>query len=152
MNESQLQEFLTPLGEGSSWGAKCVRRLLEADNLADVAQGLVAQNGRKPVRLVKGLWDAWGIDMRTCHAYCDRRNFPMVRLDRVSLLDLFVLWAFPGQHSGLGSEHRTVSCWILILTGLRFPNLHIGCYKLSSAMAWSYCAATIRNGDDLWQL
>ena len=55
-----------------------MRRLLEADSLADVAQGLVAQNGRKPVTMVKGLWDAWGIDMKTCHTYCDRQNFPMV--------------------------------------------------------------------------
>ncbi|KAF2447526.1 hypothetical protein P171DRAFT_429156 [Karstenula rhodostoma CBS 690.94] len=78
MNESELTTFLTPLGQGSSWGAKCVRRLLEADNLTNIAQGLVAQNGYKPVKLVKGVWDAWGIDMMTCHAYCDRRNFPMV--------------------------------------------------------------------------
>jgi hypothetical protein len=78
MNNSELESFLTPLGQGSSWAAKCVRRLLEAENLTDIAEGLVAQNGRKPVKLVKDVWDAWGIDMKTCHAYCDRQNFPMV--------------------------------------------------------------------------
>ena len=75
MNETELKSFLTPIGEGSSWGAKCVRRLLQADDLTDIIQGLVARNGRKPV---KDVWDAWGIDMKTCHAYCDRQNFPMV--------------------------------------------------------------------------
>ncbi|KAL5408009.1 hypothetical protein PMIN06_001613 [Paraphaeosphaeria minitans] len=78
MDESQLKTFLTPLGQGSSWGAKCVRRLLEADDLTSIAQGLVAQNGIKPIREVKGVWNAWGIDMATCLANCDRRNFPMV--------------------------------------------------------------------------
>jgi hypothetical protein len=66
MNDSQLEAFLEPLGEGSSWAAKCVRRLLEAENLTDIAAGLVAQNGRKPVELVKNVWNAWGIDMKTC--------------------------------------------------------------------------------------
>lgn len=55
-----------------------MRRLLEADNLTDIAQGLVTQNGNKPVRLVQGVWDAWGIDMKTCRTYCDRQSFPMV--------------------------------------------------------------------------
>jgi hypothetical protein len=85
MNESELTKFLTPLGEGTGWGAKCVRHLLEADSLTDIAQGLVAQNGHKPVRLVKGVWDAWGIDIKTCQAYCGRQNFPMVCLDIVNL-------------------------------------------------------------------
>lgn len=80
MNDSTLKDFLTPIGQGSSWAAKCVRRLLEAENLTEIAGGLVAQNGHKPVELVKGAWNAWGIDMRTCHAYCDRQNFPMVPL------------------------------------------------------------------------
>ncbi|CAN9173333.1 unnamed protein product [Alternaria alternata] len=65
MNDSQLQDFLEPLGQGSSWAAKCVRRLLEAENLTDIAAGLVAQNGYKPVELVKDVWNAWGIDMKT---------------------------------------------------------------------------------------
>jgi hypothetical protein len=78
MNDSQLEAFLEPLGEGSSWAAKCVRRLLEAENLTDIAAGLVAQNGRKPVELVKNVWNAWGIDMKTCHSYCGKSNFPMV--------------------------------------------------------------------------
>ncbi|KAL1607693.1 hypothetical protein SLS60_002628 [Paraconiothyrium brasiliense] len=78
MNESELTKFLTPLGQGSSWGAKCVRRLLEADNITEMAQGLVTQNGYKPVKLVKGVWDAWGIDMNTCLKYCGRQSFPMV--------------------------------------------------------------------------
>ncbi|CAI9629294.1 unnamed protein product [Alternaria burnsii] len=78
MNDSQLEAFLEPLGEGSSWAAKCVRRLLEAENLTDIAAGLVAQNGHKPVELVKNVWNAWGIDMKTCHSYCGRSNFPMV--------------------------------------------------------------------------
>lgn len=78
MNNSELENFLTPLSQGSSWAAKCVRRLLEAENLTDIVEGLVAQNGRKPVELVKNVWNAWGIDMKTCHAYCGRQNFPMV--------------------------------------------------------------------------
>lgn len=78
MNNSELKSFLTPLGESSSWAAKCVRRLLEAENLIDIAQGLVAQNGHKPVKLVKDVRNAWGIDMKTSHAYCSRQNFPMV--------------------------------------------------------------------------
>jgi hypothetical protein len=78
MNDSTLKDFLTPIGQGSSWAAKCVRRLLEADNLAEISRGLVAQNGEKPIRLVRGEWNVWGIDMATCHAYCDRQSFPMV--------------------------------------------------------------------------
>jgi hypothetical protein len=78
MNNSELKSFLTPIGQGSSWAAKCVRRLLEAENLTEIAGGMVAQSGRKPVKLVKNVWDAWGIDMKTCYTYCDRQNFPMV--------------------------------------------------------------------------
>ncbi|XP_014551202.1 hypothetical protein COCVIDRAFT_113516 [Bipolaris victoriae FI3] len=77
MNNTTLTDFLTPIGDGSSWAAKCVRRLLEAENLTEIAGGLVAQHGRKPVTFVKDAWDAWGIDMETCHAYCARQNFPM---------------------------------------------------------------------------
>ncbi|KAG9184993.1 hypothetical protein G6011_11823 [Alternaria panax] len=78
MDDSELKRFLGPLSNGSSWTAKCVRRLLEADNLSDIAAGLVAQNGRKPVEYVKNAWNAWGIDLATCHAHCGRSNFPMV--------------------------------------------------------------------------
>jgi hypothetical protein len=77
MNDSELRDFLGPLGNDSSWAAKCVSRLLKADNLRDIAEGLVAQNGHKPVKLVK---DAWGIDIATCYAYCGRQKFPMVLL------------------------------------------------------------------------
>jgi hypothetical protein len=78
MNNSEVKSFLMPLGRGSSWAAKCVRRLLGAENITDIAEGLVVQDGHKPVKLVKDIWDAWGIDMKTCHAYCDRQNFLMV--------------------------------------------------------------------------
>jgi hypothetical protein len=78
MNTLDLKNFLTPLGKSSSWAANCVRRLLVAENLTDIAEGLVAQNGHKPVKLVNNVWNAWGIDMKTCHAYCARQNFPMV--------------------------------------------------------------------------
>lgn len=78
MNDTALKDFLTPIGDGSSWAAKCVRRLLEAENLTEIAEGLVAQNGQKPVERIKDVWNAWGIDMETCHAYCARQNFPMV--------------------------------------------------------------------------
>lgn len=81
MNDSQVINFLTPLKQGTSWGAKCVRSLLDADNLTTIAQGLVAQNGVKPIVEGKGGWDPWGIDMATCRAYCDRENYPMVSLD-----------------------------------------------------------------------
>jgi hypothetical protein len=103
MNDSALKDFLTPIGEGSSWAAKCVRRLLEAESLIEVAEGLVAQNGRKPVTLVKGVWNAWGIDMKTCHAYCGRQNFPMVlssplltQFDRTTGFWYHSLYAFQG--------------------------------------------------------
>ncbi|EMD68527.1 hypothetical protein COCSADRAFT_80077 [Bipolaris sorokiniana ND90Pr] len=81
MNDSALTDFLKPIGDGSSWAAKCVRRLLEAENLTEIAEGLVAQNGHKPVEYVKEVWNAWGIDMKTCHAYCARQNFPMQVFD-----------------------------------------------------------------------
>ncbi|USP74768.1 hypothetical protein yc1106_02042 [Curvularia clavata] len=57
MNDSALKDFLTPISEGSSWAAKCTRKLLEADNLTEIAGGLVAQNGRKPVELIKSVFD-----------------------------------------------------------------------------------------------
>ncbi|EMD96720.1 hypothetical protein COCC4DRAFT_199117 [Bipolaris maydis ATCC 48331] len=81
MNDTALKDFLTPIGDGSSWAAKCVRRLLEAENLTEIAEGLVAQNGQKPVERIKDVWNAWGIDMETCHAYCARQNFPMQVFD-----------------------------------------------------------------------
>lgn len=78
MNESEITKCLAPLSDGISWSARCVRELLQADNLTDVAQGLVAQGGRKPVSLVKDSWNAWGIDLNTCLQYCGRQNFLMV--------------------------------------------------------------------------
>ena len=80
MNDSELSGFLERFVNGSSWSTKCVSRLLAGDNLRDVAEGLVAQNGHKPVRFVKEAWNAWGIDIATCYAYCGRQNFPMVLL------------------------------------------------------------------------
>jgi hypothetical protein len=81
MNKSELEKFLTPLSNGTSWVAKCVSHLLKAENLTNIAQGLVAQNGHKPVEKVGDYWNAWGIDIKTCQAYCGRQSFPMVCLD-----------------------------------------------------------------------
>ncbi|KAI8934473.1 hypothetical protein NX059_008175 [Plenodomus lindquistii] len=78
MNNSDLESFLEQFGGGSSWTAKCVRQLSNATNLEEIAEGLVAKNGRKSVELVNDVRKAWGIDMETCQKYCGRQNFPVV--------------------------------------------------------------------------
>ncbi|KAF2760244.1 hypothetical protein EJ05DRAFT_276837 [Pseudovirgaria hyperparasitica] len=78
MNTSELTKFLEPLKHGPSWTAKCIGKLLDADNITHVADGLVGENGVKPVQYVRGVWDIWGVDLPTCYQYCSRSQFPMV--------------------------------------------------------------------------
>lgn len=80
MNKSELRTLLDSdtvrnIQLGSSWTAKCVRRLNDTGNLTEIAAGVVGKGGQK---LETNSTDAWGINIATCYANCSRQDFPMV--------------------------------------------------------------------------
>jgi hypothetical protein len=87
MNNTQLKIFLDSddlrnIRQGSSWISKCFNQILDGvnKNVTEIAGGIVAQRGSKPVELVNNTWNAWGVDIETCYANCSREKFPMVCL------------------------------------------------------------------------
>jgi hypothetical protein len=77
MLPEHVKETIERWAAGQGWTSKCVSKLLEGDP-EHVLQGLVTQNGDKPIPWKNGMWDVWGIDLATCREFCSRAKFGMV--------------------------------------------------------------------------